>query len=205
MFLTFEILSTCIPEASPDNVSNFVDPLNHACIEFDISTAQRIAAFVAQCAHESGNLKFVKENLNYSAQGLCRTFGKYFTPDTAQKYNRNPEAIANRVYANRMGNGPEESGDGWRFRGRGLIQLTGHDNYVKCGQGLDVDLTNTPDYLETPEGAARSAGWFWDSRDLNKLADIGDLKTMTKKINGGFIGLEDRITHYDHALHILGG
>ena len=205
MFLTFEILSTCIPEASPDNVSNFVDPLNHACIEFDISTAQRIAAFVAQCAHESGNLKFVKENLNYSAQGLCRTFGKYFTPDTAQKYNRNPEAIANRVYANRMGNGPEESGDGWRFRGRGLIQLTGHDNYVKCGQGLDVDLMNTPDYLETPEGAARSAGWFWDSRDLNKLADIGDLKTMTKKINGGFIGLEDRITHYDHALHILGG
>jgi putative chitinase len=205
MFLTFEILRTCIPEASSDNVSHFVDPLNHACSEFDISTAQRIAAFVAQCAHESGNLKFVKENLNYSAQGLCNIFGKYFTPDTAQGYNRNPEAIANRVYANRMGNGPEESGDGWRYRGRGLIQLTGHDNYVKCGQGLGVDLNEHPEYLETPEGAARSAGWFWNSRNLNQLADIGDLKTMTKKINGGFIGLEDRIKHYEHALQALGG
>jgi putative chitinase len=205
MFLTFEILSTCIPEASSDNVSHFVDPLNNACSEFDISTAQRIAAFVAQCAHESGNLKFVKENLNYSAQGLCKIFGKYFTPDTAQGYNRNPEAIANRVYANRMGNGPKESGDGWRYRGRGLIQLTGHDNYVKCGQGLGVDLNENPEYLETPEGAARSAGWFWNSRNLNQLADIGDMKTMTKKINGGFIGLEDRIKHYEHALQALGG
>jgi putative chitinase len=202
---TVDILKDCLPEASDQNIEIFAEPISLTCEEFDIMTPQRAAAFIAQVGHESGNLKFVKENLNYSAQGLVKIFPKYFNAETANHYNRNPEAIANRVYANRMGNGDEASGDGWRFRGRGLIQLTGHDNYVKCGAGLNVDLINDPTYLETPEGAARSAGWFWNSRNLNSLADAGDIKTMTKKINGGFIGLEDRIKHYEHALHVLGG
>jgi len=205
MYFTEENLHNCLPEATAANVALFVEPINAACSEFDISNAWRLAAFIAQVGHESGNLRYVKENLNYSAEGLCKVFPKYFNASTAAHYGRNPEAIANKVYANRMGNGPEESGDGWRFRGRGLIQLTGHDNYVQCGNGLGVDLTQYPDYLESPEGAARSAGWFWHSRGLNALADVGDMKTMTKKINGGFIGLEDRIKHYNHALQVFGG
>jgi putative chitinase len=202
---TVEILRDCLPEASIQNVELFADPIERTCQEFDIVTPWRTAAFIAQVGHESCNLKFVKENLNYSAQGLLKVFPKYFDAETANRYNRNAEAIANRVYANRMGNGNEASGDGWRYRGRGLIQLTGKHNYTKCGEGLNVDLISDPTYLESPEGAARSAGWFWNSRGLNTFADVGDIKNMTKRINGGFIGLEDRIKHYEHALHVLGG
>jgi putative chitinase len=201
--ITVDILQSCLPQANPQAVELFAEPISNTCDEFDISTPERVAAFVAQCGHESGNLKYVKENLNYSAQGLCKVFPKYFNTQNAMQYERNPEAIANRVYANRMGNGSEESGDGWAFRGRGLIQLTGKTNYEKCGQGLGLDLISDPMYLESPEGAARSAGWFWHVNKLNILADSGDIKTMTKKINGGFIGLEDRIKHYEHILHIL--
>ena len=203
--ITVDILQACLPQANPHAVELFAEPISHACAEFDISTPERVAAFIAQCGHESGNLKYVKENLNYSAQGLCKVFPKYFNAENAPQYERNSEAIANHVYANRMGNGPEESGDGWAFRGRGLIQLTGRDNYTKCGHALGVDLTADPSYLETPEGAARSAGWFWSTHALNALADVGDIKNMTKRINGGFIGLEDRIHHYEHILHILRG
>lgn len=203
--ITVDILQACLPQANPQAVELFAEPISNTCAEFDISTTNRVAAFIAQCGHESGNLKYVKENLNYSAQGLCKVFPKYFNSGNAAQYERNPEAIANRVYANRMGNGPEESGDGWAFRGRGLIQLTGKTNYEKCGAGLGVDLISDPSYLESPEGAARSAGWFWSVNKLNSLADISDIKTMTKKINGGFIGLEDRIKHYEHILHILEG
>lgn len=205
MEITTDILAACLPEANPLNIELFVEPLSNTCAEFDISTPERMAAFIAQCGHESGNLKYVKENLNYSAQGLLKTFPKYFDGGNVGRYDRNPEAIANRVYANRMGNGPEESGDGWRFRGRGLIQLTGRVNYEKCGAGLNIDLMADPTYLETPEGAARSAGWFWYVNRLNTLADAGDIKTMTKKINGGYIGLDDRIRHYEHILHTLRG
>ena len=201
--ITPEILKQCLPEASMQTCEIFAEPLAEACENFEINTPQRLAAFIAQIGHESGNLRFVKENLNYSAQGLRKTFPKYFPNDQlAMQYQRNPEAIANRVYANRMGNGPEESGDGWRYRGRGLIQLTGHDNYHKCMTDLEVD---DPEYFETPEGAVYSACWFWDTRNLNAVADPGDIKKMTKIINGGFIGLEDRIKHYQHALHVLGG
>jgi putative chitinase len=203
--ITSDILSQCLPEATADNVEKYAVALDMACHEFDINTPERIAAFIAQVGHESGNLRYAKENLNYSAEGLVKTFPKYFKDIDTTQYARNPEAIASRVYANRMGNGDEESGDGWKYRGRGLIQLTGHDNYLNCGKGLDVDLINEPEYLETPDGAARSAGWFWNSHNLNALADAGDIKTMTKKINGGFIGLEDRIKHYNHALEVLNG
>ena len=201
--ITPEILKQCLPEATMQACETFAEPLAEACEKFEINTPQRLAAFIAQVGHESGNLRFVKENLNYSAQGLRKIFPKYFPNDQlAMQYQRNPEAIANRVYANRMGNGPEDSGDGWRYGGRGLIQLTGHDNYHKCMADLEVD---DPEYFETPEGAVYSACWFWNTRNLNAVADTGDIKKMTKLINGGFIGLEDRIKHYQHALHVLGG
>jgi putative chitinase len=165
----------------------------------------RAAHFFAQCAHESGGFKTFNENLNYGAKGLLGTFKKYF-PDaaTAGKYERKPEMIANRVYGGRMGNGPEESGDGFRYCGRGLIQLTGKNNYTFFAGSLEMPVEDVPEYLATFEGAVQSACWFWESNNLNREADAGDIKTMTRKINGGFIGLEDRIKHYEHALHVFG-
>jgi putative chitinase len=148
----------------------------------------------------------MQENLNYSAKGLRGTFGKYFpNDDIAKQYERKPEKIANRVYGNRMGNGPEESGEGWYFRGRGIVQITGKNNYTKCSQSLFESnvLVENPDLLLEAEYAIHSACWFWSAARLNELADIGDMKTMTKRINGGFIGLEDRINHYNHAIEIL--
>ena len=168
-------------------------------------TPIRAVHFFAQCAHESGNFAVFSENLNYSARGLQGIFKKYF-PDaaTAKRYERKPEMIANRVYANRMGNGDEQSGDGWRFRGRGAIQLTGKNNYTIFAASIETPLEEIPEYLQTFEGAVQSACWFWEQNNLNKEADAKDIKTMTRKINGGFIGLEDRIKHYEHALHLFG-
>lgn len=173
--------------------------------EYEINTPHRVAAFIAQCAHESGGFKFLKENLNYKAPSLRRVFGKYFPDDAiAARYANKPQMIANRVYANRMGNGPEESGDGWKFCGRGLIQLTGKNNYTFFAASLDMDVEDVPEYLETFEGAVQSACFFWEQNNLNQWADKGDILTLTKKINGGTIGLDDRIKHYNHALHVLG-
>ena len=178
------------------------------CPEYEINTPQRLAAFLAQCAHESGNFVFLKENLNYKAASLRKVFPKYFpTDDIANTYANRPnkqEAIANRVYANRMGNGPEETGDGFRYLGRGLIQLTGKNNYTIFAASIDTPLDQIPEYLQTFEGAVQSACWFWEQNNLNQWADKGDILTMTKKINGGTIGLEDRKKHYAHALHIFG-
>jgi putative chitinase len=203
--ITKEQMHEAFPEISQDNVEKYYDALVSAMEEFEIDTPGRIAAFLAQTAHESGNFRAVHENLNYKAEGLTKIFHKYFPDmDTANEYARQPEKIANRVYSSRMGNGDEASGDGWRYCGRGLIQLTGKDNYSACGAELEVDLHENPEYLETPEGAARSAAWFWWSRDLNVLADERDIKAITKKINGGYIGLEDREKHYNHALSVLG-
>ena len=176
--------------------------------DYDINTPERIAAFVAQCAHESGEFMKIKENLNYKASSLRSLFGKYFPNDQiAAEYAAKPnkqEAIANRIYASRMGNGDEKSGDGFRYCGRGLIQLTGKSNYQAFADSLEMDVEDVPEYLATFEGAAQSACWFWESNNLNRFADKGDIKGLTKAINGGFIGLEDRITHYEHALHVLG-
>ncbi len=176
--------------------------------DYDINTPKRIAAFIAQCAHESGGFSVLQENLNYKPQALRRLFSKYFTDDViAGQYCAKPnkqEAIANRIYANRMGNGDESSGDGYRFRGRGLIQLTGRDNYQAFADSLEMAINDVPDYLATFEGASQSACWFWEKNGLNKWADAGDIKELTRRINGGFIGLEDRIKHYEEALHILG-
>lgn len=173
--------------------------------DYDINTPHRIAAFVAQCAHESGNFVFIKENLNYRAASLRKTFPKYFpTDELAAQYANKPERIANRVYANRMGNGPEESGDGWRYCGRGLIQLTGKSNYENYAMSLEISVEEASEHLTTFEGCVQSAAWFWESNNLNQWADKGDILTLTKRINGGTIGLEDRIKHYNHALHVLG-
>lgn len=175
---------------------------------YEIDTPERVAAFLAQCAHESGGFKFLKENLNYKAASLRKVFPKYFPDDaTANNYANRPnkqEAIANRVYANRMGNGDEASGDGFRYLGRGLIQLTGKNNYTLFAAAIDTPLEQIPEYLQTFEGAIQSACWFWEQNQLNQWADKKDIMTLTKRINGGTIGLEDRIKHYNHALHLFG-
>jgi putative chitinase len=177
--------------------------------DYEINTPQRMAAFIAQCAHESAGFMVLRENLNYRWQTLRKIFPKYFpTDELAQRYASMPnrqEAIANRVYANRMGNGPEESGDGFRYCGRGLIQLTGRDNYAWFAASLSITPEEATEYLSTFEGAAQSACWFWETNKLNQWADKNDIITLTKRINGGTIGLDDRIKHYEHALHVLGG
>lgn len=173
--------------------------------DYDINTPQRIAAFIAQCAHESGGFRAIKENLNYRAVTLRKVFPKYFPDDaTANAYAGKPEMIANRVYGGRMGNGPEESGDGYRYCGRGLIQLTGKDNYTRYAQSLEISVEEASEHLTTFEGCVQSAAWFWEANNLNQYADKGDILTLTKRINGGTIGLEDRIKHYNHALEVLG-
>jgi putative chitinase len=176
--------------------------------DYDINTPQRVAAFIAQCSHESGGFRTLKENLNYKAVTLRKIFPKYFPTDAiAAQYAALPnkqEAIANKVYGGRMGNGPEETGDGFRYCGRGLIQLTGKNNYEEFAMSIETPVEEVPEYLATFEGAAQSACWFWEKNSLNKWADTGDIKELTRRINGGYIGLEDRIKHYNHALHVLG-
>jgi putative chitinase len=175
--------------------------------DYDIDTPQRVAAFLAQCAHESGGFKAIKENLNYRPETLIKLFKKYFDLSTAQQYCAMPnkqEAIANKIYASRMGNGPESSGDGYRYCGRGLIQLTGKDNYTRYAQSTEQTVEEASEHLTTFEGCVQSAAWFWEANNLNQYADSGDILAMTKRINGGTIGLEDRKKHYEHALHVLG-
>jgi putative chitinase len=173
--------------------------------DYEINTPQRIAAFVAQCAHESGGFVFLTENLNYKAESLMKLFSKYFKDmPTAKAYERNPQKIANRIYADRMGNGNEASGDGWKYRGRGLIQLTGKTNYTWFAASLEISPEEAAEYTQTFEGAAQSACWFWETNKINTFADKNDIVGMTKRINGGTIGLDDRIKHYEHALHVLG-
>ena len=173
--------------------------------DYDIDTVPRVAAFLAQTAHESGGYRAIKENLNYKAESLVKVWPRYFpNMDIANQYAHNQEKIANRAYANRMGNGPEESGDGYKFCGRGLIQLTGKDNYSRYAQSLEISLDEASEHLTTFEGCVQSAAWFWEANNLNQYADSGDILTMTKRINGGTLGLADRQKHYDHACHVLG-
>ena len=189
-------------------IDHWFGALSQLLPDYSINTPQRIAAFMAQCAHESNNFTALKENLNYKPATLRKIFGKYFPNDEiANQYASLPnkqEAIANKVYANRMGNGDEASGDGFRYCGRGLIQLTGKSNYSWFAASLGIPVEEAAEYLQTFEGAAQSACWFWETNNLNKFADAGDIKGMTKVINGGYIGLDDRIAHYEHAKHILG-
>ena len=186
------------------NVGELLIALLNVLDKYEINTTNRIAGFLAQCGHESADFTVLKENLNYGAAGLRGTFGKYFADDaTAKAYERQPEKIANRVYANRMGNGNEASGDGYKYRGRGAIQLTGHDNYQAFATSIGQSLPDTITYLETLEGAIESAAWFWKTHGLNATCDNDDIVAMTKKINGGTIGLDDRKAHYEKAKAVL--
>lgn len=183
---------------------DWLEPLNETFKRFNINTPLRQAAFIGQCGHECANFKILEENLNYRAETLIRIWPKRFPSlEFAKQYERNPKKIANSVYANRMGNRDEASGDGYRFRGRGCLQTTGSANYFHAGKALGVDLIMEPDLLSTPKYAALAAGYFWDTHKLNQFADSRDYTTMTKKINGGTIGLQDRIKHIEHALEVL--
>ena len=204
--LTAEQFNQLFPRAQ--DPQGWVDSMNNVFPNYELDSPKRIAAFLAQCGHESGGWTVFEENLNYSAKGLMGIFKKYFPDEaTATAYQRQPEKIANKVYANRMGNGPESSGDGWKYRGRGPIQLTGKDNYRAFAKEMFDDwenLFNNPDWVNADRDfALMSAIWFWNKNKLNREADAGDIKTMTRKINGGYIGLEDRIHHYEGAIKLL--
>jgi putative chitinase len=206
MQITQEQLQSCI--GNNPHLEGWTEALNKILPDYDINTPQRVSAFIAQCAHESGNFTALHENLNYRAVTLRKIFPKYFPDDAiAEQYASQPnkaELIANRVYAGRMGNGDEASGDGFRYCGRGLIQLTGKENYSWFAASLEMPVEEVPAYLQTFEGAVQSACWFWETNNLNQWADKGDILTLTKRINGGTIGLDDRIKHYNHALHVFG-
>jgi putative chitinase len=196
--LSIEQMKTILPRMNWEKAEGYIPFITTVLPKFDIDTPLRKAHFLAQVAHESGGLKYSQENLNYSVQGLRSIFGKYFkTMEIAEGYARKPEKIANRVYANRMGNGDETSGDGWKFRGRGLIQLTGKDNYQRLAADYGVDCVNNPDLLLAPEWALTSACWFWKKRNLNTFADADDILMVTKRINGGINGLNDRQQYLD--------
>ena len=182
----------------------WVDALNETFDRFAIQVPTQQAAFIGQCGHECGHFRILEENLNYKAATLMRLWPKRFpTQEIANAYAGNPKKIANMVYANRMGNRDEASGDGYRFRGRGCIQLTGHTNYFHAGKALGVDFVMEPDLVASPKYAAMTAGWFWSTHDCNRLAAAQDWVGLTKKINGGTIGLDDRIHHTQLALAAL--
>jgi putative chitinase len=202
-----QITESQLNQLIPGNpyLEHWCEALNMILPDYDIDTPQRVSAFLAQCAHESGGFRFLKENLNYKAASLRKVFPKYFPSDElATAYANKPEMIANRVYGGRMGNSDEHSGDGYKYCGRGLIQLTGKSNYQNFADSIETAVEDIPEFLATFEGAVQSACWFWESNNLNQFADTGDILTMTKRINGGTIGLEDRIRHYNHALQVLG-
>jgi len=183
--------------------SKWADPLQAVFDKYGINTPIRQASFIGQCQHESNNFRVLEENLHYSADGLMRVWPSRFPErSVAEQYANNPEKIANKVYAGRLGN--TEEGDGWAYHGRGLIQLTGRDNYRNCGDALGLALITNPELLAMPKGAALSAGWFWGKRGLNDLADNRDFETMTKRINGGTLGLDNRIAKINKALEVLG-
>lgn len=201
--MTPEQLKQILPNAG-QKAGVFAGPLTAAMDEFEINTPLRQAAFIANVGHESAHLTRLVENLNYSAEGLLRTFPKYFTSSEAALYARQPERIANRVYANRMGNGDEASGDGWRHRGAGAIQTTGADNQRAVADHFGIPFEEIGLWLQTPEGAVRSAAYFWSTNGLNDIADRGDIKLITRRVNGGLNGLAERVELYERALQVLG-
>lgn len=194
--MSFQTIAGVLPAANREHFTAYLPYLDAVTTRYDINTAIRQAHFFAQIAHESGGFRLNKENLNYSAQALRSVFRKYFpTNQLAAQYARQPEQIANIVYGDRMGNGNAASGDGWRYRGRGLVQLTGKNNYAAYAKASGVDCVQHPDLLLEPQWSIDVAGWFWNSRGLNAWADKDDVRTVTKLINGGYNGLDDRIRY----------
>ena len=210
MSFEFDFTKEHLAKIISADADDWYDALCELLPKYGITNERRVAHFLSQCAHESGGFKRLEENLNYSAKALRAVFGRYFgdAPKAdADEYARNPEMIANRVYNDeyrkyKMGN--TEEGDGWRFRGRGLIQLTGRDNYTRFGKSVGMTAEEAAEYVATPAGAIESACWFWETNNLNDIADTDDVKRMTKKINGGTIGLEDRMRRYGQAMDVLG-
>lgn len=201
--ITLSQLQQIMPRAG-QRAEAFVAHLNNAMEEFSIDTPLRQAAFLAQAAHESNQLASLKENLNYSAARLRQVWPARFPTDQlAAAYANNPQKLASKVYASRMGNGDEASGDGWAYCGRGIFQLTGKDNYARCGAALGIDLLTHPELVAGPEIAARSAAWFWYSKSLNSLADNEAIGPMTKIINGGSLGINERIALFNVAKQVL--
>jgi len=199
------LLMKCLPGLKLEKATMWIDPVNRAFEQFDISTPLRQCHFLGQIGHESASLSVLEENLNYSAQGLMKTFPAYFkTMDLALRYQRNPQMIANRVYANRMGNGPEGSGDGWRNRGMGPIQLTGKEIRLLAGKDLGFDFIMHPESLLQPLPGMLVAGWYWHRNGLNFLADKDDVTAITKKINGGINGLSDRVYRMEICKKAMG-
>jgi putative chitinase len=200
---------------SPDQLKkmhidpSLADAFNETFQRFGINSPVQQASWIGQCGHECGNFRILEENLNYRAATLLKLFPRTpkrawgFTPEEAAAYEKQPQKIANRIYGNRMGNRDEASGDGYRFRGSGFLQLTGHSNFYHAGQALGEDFVMQPELVRTPKYAAMTAGWFWQTHKLNQYADSRDFVMMTKKINGGIIGLDDRIKHINHALDII--
>jgi len=210
MSLNFTFTVDQLQQILPSNTqaSTWFDALNNNLPTYNIDTVLRVAGFLSQCAHESMDFTHLHENLNYSANALLAVWPSHFSSDTVDQYARNPEKIANCAYANRMGNGDEASGDGWKFHGRGPIQITGKSNYIAFSTFLynDERLLDTPELLESDlDIAVQSACWFWESHSINQFADAGDILNMTKRINGGTIGLDDRTARYNSALQILQG
>jgi putative chitinase len=185
--------------------AEWIDALNETFTRFNLTTNNQKAMFIGQCSHECGNFRLLEENLNYRAETLMKLWPKRFPSlEFAKQYEKNPKKIANSVYANRMGNRDEASGDGYRFRGRGALQCTGHSTYFHAGKALGVDFVMQPDLIATPKYAALTAGWFWETHKLNPPSDALDYTKVTKIINGGTIGLDDRIKHVQQALAVLG-
>ncbi len=187
---------------------NLFDNLDFVINGFGINNNLRMSHFLSQCSHESGHFKHLSENLNYSSEGLLKIFKKYFiSEEIAKGYARNPEKIASKVYANRMGNGDEISKEGYKYRGRGYIQLTGKNNYVNFGKYINEDIVGDPDLVSSPKYALMSAGWFWKSNGLNEISDKGSsmevVIKITKKINGGTIGLEERNKLFNEYYNLL--
>jgi len=198
MLITPELLRTV---TTPELADMWAESLDETCERFAIDSPFRIAGFISNVAHESAGFKFVKENLNYSAASLMRVWSSRFpTVEIAQRYAMQPEKIANRAYADRMGNGDEASGDGWKYIGRGLIQLTGKNNYVAYSLACDNEALQHPEIVEQPKYAAESAGWFWSVNRLNQLADAQDITGMCRRINGGLNGLDDRQMKYSQIM-----
>jgi putative chitinase len=185
-------LKKLAPKTNEQRITDVQSHLDEILNKYQINTKLRVAHFLAQVMHESGDFAHMAENLNYSADGLMKTFPKYFNADSAASHSRNPQMIANRVYSNRLGNGDVASSDGWNYRGRGFIQLTGKENYTKFAKAIEKSLQETVKYLETAPGALESAAWYWNSRNINAKADADDITAVTKLVNGGTIGLEDR-------------
>lgn len=203
MTITLEKLQSFFEDTPQATLQKYINPLNDTLNKYEINTPARIAMFFAQIGEESGGLTVTEENMNYSAERLLQVFPRYFKSTDPNQYAHNPEKLANYVYANRMGNGDPESGDGFKYKGAGFIQITGYDNFSDFANDENITIDYAVEYLKTPEGACESAGWYWKKYNLNQYSDAGNVLKVTQIINGGTIGLDRRQQLYNEALSVF--